>query len=342
MPKPVLRRAYYPGKAPEEVAPPKPASPDVKAGIDKRDVGEVGGRKRRKRVEAQVIVPEGEVDDVEGQRNDDVLVEKILEKEEDLGLSSEEEEEEEEEEEDSSDEEVEEPIEMLKPVFIPRSERNGGKSRRELEEEHERKMSEFEESRRMERVGETQNIVKVIAKKEEEAEKMKDDFGLGGLEMPDDEDREEDEEKEFELWKLREWKRVLRDRKIERKQQGLDVDDELVGEAGGDGENGEGGMQYMQKFYHRGAFFMERDEKGELKEAVYRRNFNEPTQEDKVNKLKLPAVMRARRGQIGKSGRSKHTTIRDEDTAYERTAELRKDRILRDAVAQLHSKGRRP
>mmetsp|Transcript_45178 Transcript_45178/g.175323 ORF Transcript_45178/g.175323 Transcript_45178/m.175323 type:complete len:110 (-) Transcript_45178:1971-2300(-) len=70
----------------------------------------------------------------------------------------------------------------------------------------------------------------------------------------------------------------------------------------------------MQRYHHRGAFFMDTDEKGERTEKLYNRDVNQATEEDAVDKSILPKSMQVRRGQLHMSGRSKYTHLQDQDT----------------------------
>jgi len=47
---------------------------------------------------------------------------------------------------------------------------------------------------------------------------------------------------------------------------------------------------------------------------VYKRDYNLPTGEDKMDKSVLPAVLQKRRGEFGKRGNSKWTHLTNEDT----------------------------
>lgn len=71
-------------------------------------------------------------------------------------------------------------------------------------------------------------------------------------------------------------------------------------------------MNFMQKYYHKGAFYQNVVESGA--EVVFDRNFNEAVGEDALDKSLLPKAMHVRRGEFGKKGRSKHTHLADVDT----------------------------
>lgn len=54
---------------------------------------------------------------------------------------------------------------------------------------------------------------------------------------------------------------------------------------------------FMQKYWHKGAFFQEApdDERATAgPDSIYKRDFSAPTGEDKFNKEMLPAVMQVR------------------------------------------------
>ena len=73
---------------------------------------------------------------------------------------------------------------------------------------------------------------------------------------------------------------------------------------------------YMQKYYHKGAFFQGNEEDGLTEEQrnLLSRDFNMPTGEDKMDKSVLPAVLQKRAGTFGKKGNSKWTHLTDQDT----------------------------
>jgi len=68
--------------------------------------------------------------------------------------------------------------------------------------------------------------------------------------------------------------------------------------------------KFMQRFYHKGAFFQNEQESNPL----FSRDYNMPVGEDKMDKSVLPAVLQKRRGQQGTKGNSKWTHLTAEDT----------------------------
>lgn len=141
----------------------------------------------------------------------------------------------------------------------------------------------------------------------------------------DDADEGEPDEKEYQLWKLRHMSRLKRD-ELDRRKHQLVQDEISERRKMTDREIMEQNkllphkekkkkkkMLFMQKYYHRGGFFQDLFEEG--KEEIYRRDYNEPVYEDKVDKENLPKVLRVRRGNFGKQGQSKYTHLLDNDTS---------------------------
>jgi len=131
---------------------------------------------------------------------------------------------------------------------------------------------------------------------------------------------DENEEAEYESWKLRELKRVKRDREErEARQKERDEVEALANMTAEErhsalrnnprkvtNEKVKGKHKFMQKYYHRGAFFMEKDE------DIYSRDFAAPTLDDHFDKTVLPKVMQVKN--FGRSGRTKYTHLVDQDT----------------------------
>merc|ERR1712113_487972 len=67
-----------------------------------------------------------------------------------------------------------------------------------------------------------------------------------------------------------------------------------------------GKYKFMQKYYHRGAFYMDEEEN------VLKRDVSHATLEDKFDKTVLPKVMQVKN--FGRSGRTKYTHLVDQDT----------------------------
>jgi len=136
----------------------------------------------------------------------------------------------------------------------------------------------------------------------------------------DDEDDETAQEKEFELWKLRELQRIRRDREerdkwraeqteVERRRQM--TDEELAAEKrkNKEGVKDRKFMKYLQKYYHKGAFYQE-----ELGDLGKQHEWTAPTGEDRyVDKTTLPKVMQVKN--FGRAGRTKYTHLKNEDTS---------------------------
>ena len=73
-----------------------------------------------------------------------------------------------------------------------------------------------------------------------------------------------------------------------------------------------GKQGFMQKYFHRGAFYQDKAADGT--EEIYLRDTNQGTEFDKVDKKALPKVMQRRRGEWGMKGQTKHTHLMDVDT----------------------------
>lgn len=68
-------------------------------------------------------------------------------------------------------------------------------------------------------------------------------------------------------------------------------------------------LKFLQKYYHKGAFFVD---EGRTAELLASKDFSAPTLEDKFDKTLVPKVMQVKN--FGRSGRVKYTHLTDQDT----------------------------
>ncbi|TPX77229.1 hypothetical protein CcCBS67573_g01473 [Chytriomyces confervae] len=220
---------------------------------------------------------------------------------------------------------------MLKPVFIPKSSRETIHERERLEKEAE----EAEQKRLLDleaRKIESHNLVEEELRKEVAAATVNDT-------IPDVDDTDGlDEEEEFEAWKLRELMRIKRDRQerdaeekeladIERRRNMTDA--ELLAEdekLNGGKEEDKKSYKFMQKYYHKGAFFND-------EEILQKRDFNEPTLEDKFDKSILPEVMQVKN--FGRAGQTKWTHLSKEDTSSKDSAWFQNSDVNKRTLSKL-------
>ena len=252
--------------------------------------------------------------------------------------SSEEEEESSEEEDSSSDDEPKRP--MLAPKFISKAQRNKmqttqpTKSAEDIAAEEERRRKEKADEMLQAQM-ERDQIARAAGKKA-----WNDDDNIE--EEVDDTDGL-DEEAERAAWKLRELKRVRRDRlaieekekereEIDRRRALTDeerkAEDEAYIAAQKDDQEGKGKMAYMQKYFHKGAFFQGDEEQDEEVKAALNRDLAGARFEDETaSKEVLPEYMRIRdMTKLGKKGRTKYQDLKSEDTGRWGTYENKKKR----------------
>jgi len=240
------------------------------------------------------------------------VLEEVMTKEEEKSGPDSDEEETSEEETDSEEEEGA----RLKPVFVRAKDRLTIQER-EREEQKARQLEKEAARAAEERRRQTLRMVEDEVRKTTMAERMVNDEGLGLEEVVTD---DENDEIEYEAWKVRELKRLKRDREEaeiaakekeeaerfrnlteEEKRMELRVNPKQITNKAAKGK-----YKFMQKYYHRGVFYMAEEEN------LLKRDFTAPTLEDKFNKSVLPKVMQVKN--FGRSGRTKYTHLVDQDT----------------------------
>ena len=222
-------------------------------------------------------------------------------------------------------EENEEEEEKSVPIFISSNSRNQKKqvnnnNNEDIENENEQIIKRKKED----------NINNLIKKEKDkksnnkESDIKKENNDLLNI-MPDDTDNPDDQI-EYENWKIRELNRIKRqmeEKEIKKKEQKeierrRNLTDEQRKEEnlklGSDStiRNFKSKIKYLQKYYHKGAFFQ--DEAYNNSEHIYNRDFNLPTWEDSIDRSNVPGIMEKRRGNLFKKGQSKYTHLTNEDT----------------------------
>jgi microfibrillar-associated protein 1 len=222
-------------------------------------------------------------------------------------------------EEESSEEEA--PKKLLRPVFIKKNQRStpAAKTADEVAAE--------EEQRRLEqtRVLVQEQIEQRAAQKAAGKKDWDDDVEEADINAVDDTDGV-DPAAEYAAWKLRELKRIKRERaaieeaeaeraEVERRRNLTAAEREAEDREYLDKQKEErgdrGNMQFMQKYFHKGAFFQE-----ELKElGIDKRNLMGAKFEDQTNREVLPEYMQIRdMTKLGKKGGTRYRDMKSEDT----------------------------
>ncbi|CAA2982531.1 microfibrillar-associated protein 1-like [Olea europaea var. sylvestris] len=277
-------------------------------GLDLEDEDEDALEERRRRIREKLL-----------QRQQEEAA--LMPEEEEEEVEEEEEEEESEYETDSEEETT--GIAMVKPVFVPKSERDTIAERERLEAE-ERALEEAVKRRMEERRVETKQIVVEKIREDQEIQRnMESEANIADVDTDDD----VNEAEEYEAWKAREIARIKRDRddresmlkekeEIERVRN-MTEEERREWERKNPKPTGQSKQKwrFMQKYYHKGAFFQTNpdDHAGTAKaDNIYTRDFSDPTGEDKMDKTILPKVMQVKH--FGRSGRTKWTHLVNEDT----------------------------
>ncbi|KAG0135897.1 putative microfibrillar-associated protein family protein [Tuber indicum] len=237
-----------------------------------------------------------------------------------------EDEEEEEEEEESEEEEEEVPKRvLLRPTFIPKGKR-GVVASPSLDPEVEAKKKAEEEARKKaEAAALLEEHIRRDAAAKAAGRKGWDDDEDDGEGLDDTDDL--DPTAERAAWKLRELVRVKREReeleKIEKEREEIErrramdpelrkkEDMEYVKKQREEKMENRGKMGFMQKYYHKGAFYQDDSE-------ILKKDYATTAVEDEVkNRDVLPKYMQVRGDEVGKRGRTRWTHLTAEDTSMQ-------------------------
>lgn len=228
---------------------------------------------------------------------------------------------------DEEDEEDEEEIRnIIRPIFVPKHLRETIKEKERKEAEEALRLAQQtifnEEKKQKLRIQVAESIRKLDEKDAMNAETDKD----SDIERPDDTD-DLDDPLEFANWKIREINRLKRDsmqrqeyelekKEVERRrnmteEERLEEDRKLKIGIFKDQKPKEK-LQFLQKYYHKGVFYMDDDTLKKDSNDARLKDYNAPTFEDKVNREALPKILQVKN--FGKRSRTKYTHLVDQDT----------------------------
>eukprot|EP00117_Sycon_ciliatum_P026078 scpid79785/ scgid21490/ Microfibrillar-associated protein 1 len=201
----------------------------------------------------------------------------------------------------------------LKPVFVRKTDRLTIAEKENMEKERQEAATEAKKLSDA-RKRDSRKLVELTLQDELNEEQKDMDSGIN-INTDD-----EDEEAEFEAWKVRELKRIKRDRDDREKTDKERAEAEKVRNMSEEERRAyfranpkqvtnkalKGKVKYLQKYYHRGAFYLNEEEN------VLTQDFHQPTLEDHFDKTVLPKVMQVKN--FGRTGRTKYTHLVDQDT----------------------------
>ncbi len=236
------------------------------------------------------------------------------------------------------------PPKLFKPVFVSKAKRDANAKAEAAAREDGGDDDQNEEEKIMIKKQNAKEAVQREITLEYQREVAEKDYAGEEVNTDSDDDDEEEARKNYEQWKMREFKRVVRDRckqrlemeeeeERERLRNMTEEERELYAtklkalkDAKEHGKE-KSKMRFMQKYYHKGAFFQDAgdDEFATTEKAeIFNRDFNEATNAEKgVDRTTVPEAMRLRQGQFGKAGRSKWTHLSNEDTTFVNTEDAR-------------------
>lgn len=302
------------------------SSDDEEIEMEDRRMHEFESKEQNKQVKRITLASDsesdGELSDNEIERRRQMLRQKVLQQQKEEEVLAKEDEGQQESsdsetseysEEESESEEENEP--RLKPLFVRKRDRT---TIIEKEKEVIKQKQIEHETKKMAKERRRQTLRMVEDSVKQDLEKAKVDSNEPNINDVCTDD--ENDEVEYEAWKLRELKRIKRDREekealekekieIERLRNLTDeerrhefrVNPKLVTNKASKGK-----YKFLQKYFHRGAFYL--DEEDDL----LKRDFSQATLEDHFDKTILPKVMQVKN--FGRCGRTKYTHLVDQDT----------------------------
>lgn len=299
---------------------PKPSSLPSDSTRIARSLEKVDLNERRRQAAAQ------EAARIEAERTERAKAEEgFVTEESEAGDSEEEEGDEDSEEEDDDSSEEEQPRRvLLRPTFIKKDKRRETGLTAEAQDEENRRKEEEERKRAADEL--VQDQIRKDAEARAAGKKNWDDDEVADADEVDDTDGL-DPEAELAAWKLRELKRVKRDREAieqaEKEREEVERRRNLTAEEreAEDREylarqkaekDSKGGMSYMQKYFHKGAFFQD---DAKAKGLDGRDIMGSRYQDDVTNRELLPQYMQIRdMTKLGRKGRTKYKDLKTEDT----------------------------
>ena len=215
---------------------------------------------------------------------------------------------------------------MIKPMFIPKKERETIAERERVEADLDAEW-ERRDAQKKKRAEESKKLAELETRRENELAEVEANAEASDVDTDDD----VDESGEFAAWQRREWARIAADREArekfiaEREEQerirNMSEEEKAAWLEANPREEKEkkekSKMGFMQKYYHKGAFFQEAadDQFGTSgPHEIYKRDFSEATGSDRVDKSALPKAMQVRGDKFGKMGQTKWTHLSAEDT----------------------------
>jgi microfibrillar-associated protein 1 len=206
---------------------------------------------------------------------------------------------------------------VSKPLFVPKSKR-GTIAQQEMEQQKHELAEQQKQQQKQKRTLQSRALVaEAVAEKSNSIITTvgdEDEFEGGGENIPDDSDADtpESQQMERDAWEVRELIRILRDydaaaeaerQKLETERRRNMTDEERRKEEGyrrpGEARRTIDKTKYLQRYHHRGAFYMDEETLEQAGDDDVRHRAAEysraATGEDKIDKSALPEVMQVKK-----------------------------------------------